>query len=72
MAHHTHSHLALSATSFLVCSLQDQMITVQNDQDYPPWGLDRIDQTDLPLNKVYHYDVVCGEYYLYTVGRLFK
>lgn len=48
------------------------MITVQNDQDYPPWGLDRIDQTDLPLNKVYHYDVVCGEYYLYTVGRLFK
>ena len=33
---------------------QDQIITINSDQSDPPsWGLDRIDQSDLPLNQHY-------------------
>ena len=33
---------------------QDQVITINSDQSDPPsWGLDRIDQSDLPLNQHY-------------------
>jgi serine protease len=34
------------------------MISALADQSFPPWNLDRVDQTDLPLNKIYHYDKV--------------
>ncbi|MCG9760277.1 MULTISPECIES: S8 family serine peptidase [Pseudoalteromonas] len=41
---------------------QDQMVTVtpaitaSGDQANPTWGLDRVDQRNLPLNSNYHYD----------------
>ncbi|WP_442933338.1 S8 family peptidase [Micromonospora psammae] len=34
---------------------QDRVLTVQGTQSNPPWGLDRIDQRNLPLNSSYTY-----------------
>jgi subtilisin family serine protease len=38
----------------------DGVVTAQVDQASPPWGLDRIDQRALPLNKKYSYPAVAG------------
>ena len=35
---------------------QDQVVTVQDIQDPATWGLDRVDQRNLPLNKQYEYN----------------
>ena len=35
---------------------EDQIVTTVNDQEFPPWGLDRIDQATLPTNNQYHFD----------------
>ncbi|WP_405105833.1 S8 family peptidase [Micromonospora sp. NBC_01405] len=34
---------------------QNHKVTVETTQANPPWGLDRIDQTNLPLNSAYSY-----------------
>ncbi|WP_405099293.1 S8 family peptidase [Micromonospora sp. NBC_01412] len=34
---------------------QNHEVTLQTTQTNPPWGLDRIDQTNLPLNSAYSY-----------------
>ncbi|MFI1193971.1 S8 family peptidase [Micromonospora sp. NPDC020750] len=34
---------------------QNHEVTLQTTQANPPWGLDRIDQTNLPLNSAYSY-----------------
>ena len=36
---------------------EEQVINVQMDQMFPPWGLDRIDQESRPTDNVYHFDV---------------
>lgn len=36
---------------------QDQMMSVSVTQNNATWGLDRIDQTDLPLNNDYNYEL---------------
>lgn len=39
---------------------EDQVMKNQNDQAFPPWGLDRIDQSDSGGNNQYHFDQVCS------------
>ena len=34
----------------------DAIVTASTTQSSPPWGLDRIDQTSLPLNQAYTYE----------------
>jgi subtilisin family serine protease len=34
---------------------EDQIVTFATDQEFPPWGLDRIDQATLPTNNQYHF-----------------
>ena len=46
----------LNDTSVSFCE-QDAVVELSADQSNPPsWGLDRIDQRNLPLNNNYHYD----------------
>ncbi|MBI4566677.1 MAG: S8 family peptidase [Planctomycetes bacterium] len=33
----------------------DVAVRLSQDQESPPWGLDRVDQRDLPLNQIYQY-----------------
>lgn len=35
---------------------EDSLVTASADQANAPWGLDRIDQHNLPLNSTYHYN----------------
>jgi subtilisin family serine protease len=47
------------AVDFVV---QNRTFTIDATQPYPPsWGLDRIDQASVPLNRSYSYDDTAGE-----------
>jgi aqualysin 1 len=35
---------------------QDQTVSLSADEGSATWGIDRVDQHDLPLNQTYHYD----------------
>ncbi|MFJ4098566.1 S8 family peptidase [Amycolatopsis japonica] len=47
---------------------QDQVVRATGDQPNPPsWGLDRVDQRDLPLDKNYHYDTTASNVTAYII-----
>jgi subtilisin family serine protease len=47
---------------------QDQTMTISADQQNPPsWGLDRIDERDLPTNQTYNYDTTAGIVTVYII-----
>jgi hypothetical protein len=47
---------------------QDQEVSLLGDQASPPsWGLDRIDQTDLPLDTGYHYPSAATGVHAYII-----
>jgi subtilisin family serine protease len=47
---------------------QDQVFTTQTDQANPPsWGLDRIDQRNLPLNNVYTFNTTASNVTAYII-----
>ncbi|MPY99243.1 MAG: S8 family serine peptidase [Actinophytocola sp.] len=46
---------------------QDQRVQLTDDQSNPPWGLDRIDQRDLPLNDLYSYSTTASNVDAYVI-----
>ncbi len=48
---------ALRANPSVAYVEQDQMVRTTDEQSDPTWGLDRIDQRDLPLDAAYRYNV---------------
>lgn len=46
---------------------EDAVATIIATQSNPPWGLDRIDQRDLPLTESYTYDSVASEVSAYII-----
>ena len=47
---------------------QDQMLSITDTQTNPPsWGLDRIDQRNLPLNSSYTYPNTAGNVHAYVI-----
>jgi subtilisin family serine protease len=47
---------------------QDREVLLHADQPNPPsWGLDRVDQRDLPLNRNYSYGTTAGNVHAYVI-----
>jgi subtilisin family serine protease len=47
---------------------QNQVVSLTTDQPNPPsWGLDRIDQRDLPLNNLYQYSTTASNVHAYII-----
>nr|WP_243866802.1 S8 family peptidase [Actinophytocola oryzae] len=47
---------------------QNQVLSLTTDQTNPPsWGLDRIDQRDLPLNNLYSYSTTASNVHAYII-----
>jgi subtilisin family serine protease len=45
----------------------DQVATIDTTQSSPPWGLDRIDQHNLPLSNSYTYNTTASNVYAYII-----
>lgn len=60
--------LALSKNPVVDYVEEDGVVTANATQFNPPsWGLDRIDQRDLPLNNAYNYDVTGAGVHAYVI-----
>ena len=46
---------------------QEQIFTISDTQVDPPWGLDRIDQRNLPLDDSYTYDTTASNVHAYII-----
>ena len=57
----------LAADPAILLVEEDQIITVDATQTNATWGLDRIDQTDLPLNATYNYNTTAGTVHTYVI-----
>ncbi|MFE9749334.1 S8 family serine peptidase [Saccharothrix saharensis] len=58
----------LAADPAVAYVAQDQRFSVLVDQPNPPsWGLDRVDQRDLPLNANYGYATTAGNVHAYII-----
>src|SRR3569832_2433169 len=56
---------ALAADPSVLLVEEDQIITIDATDANATWGLDRIDQADLPLNATYNYDATASNVYAY-------
>jgi subtilisin family serine protease len=58
----------LAADPAVAYVAQNHTVHMLADQPNPPsWGLDRVDQRDLPLNQNYHYDVTASNVTAYVI-----
>ncbi|HEY3259572.1 MAG TPA: S8 family serine peptidase, partial [Pseudonocardiaceae bacterium] len=58
----------LAADPTVAYVAQNHTVQVLADQANPPsWGLDRVDQRDLPLNSNYHYDTTAANVTVYVI-----
>src|SRR3569833_373927 len=58
---------ALAADPSALLVEEDQIITIDATEANATWGLDRIDQADLPLNATYNYDATASNVYAYVI-----
>lgn len=60
--------LRLAADPAVAYVEQDQKVSISTDQLNPPsWGLDRVDQRDLPLNNKYSYSTTASNVTAYII-----
>src|SRR5437870_907043 len=59
--------LALSRNPQVASVWEDGVIHADLTQSPATWGLDRVDQRDLPLNNAYNYDVTASNVHAYII-----
>jgi len=57
----------LAADPAILLVEEDQVITINATDNNATWGLDRIDQTDLPLDTTYTYNSVAANVHAYVI-----